>query len=352
MKIATILDEFSEACFVHEFDRVRLTQKDYVEKLKDKDIKFLLVESAWRGSGKTWCLASSYMRKNPGTYDNLVKLLRICKKKKIPTVFWNKEDPAHYSGFLQAAQLFDYIFTTDFKSKDSYAKDLKHNRIYTLPFAAQPKIHWPYPLGTRLHKPCFAGTYWSRQHKKRASDMNHILQPALPYGIDIFDRNVMTGCGEKWPGIYRSHISGGMPYAKLVEKYRRYRVFMNVNCIVNSLTMFSRRVFEILACGTPIISSYALGITQLLPSVCTSLSEDDTTNFLDLLLNNDSFWSETAIKGIREVYSQHTYAHRAAYICKVLGIPFDRENRLTVYKNISEMQPFDYAVAQNLIKDL
>jgi len=351
MKVATILDEFSEACFAHEFDVLPLKQVDYVQKLNEKDIKFLLVESAWRGSGKSWCIASSYMRKHQETLDNLKRVVSICRRKKIPTVFWNKEDPAHYTGFIQAAKLFSYVFTTDFGSKSNYLKDLSHKHIFTLPFAAQPKLHWPNGLTGRAATPCFAGTYWSMQHKKRALDMDHILKPALPYNIAIFDRNFITGCGEKWPGVYRKNIKCGMAYSKLVNEYRKHRVFMNVNCITDSLTMFSRRVFEILACGTPIISSYSKGIGALLPSVCLSTSDFDTVNFLDVLLKNDAFWEDTSIKGIRDVYSQHTYTHRASYICKVLGLPFDKENRIGVYKSISEMDPFDYAVATNEIKN-
>jgi len=350
MKVATILDEFSESCFSYEFDLIRLRQEDFVEKInKNPDIAFVLIESAWRGSSKSWCLASTSFKKNPSTLKNFERLVNLCRVKKIPVVFWNKEDPAHFSGFLQAAKYADHIFTTDVDSKKKYVKPAGHHRVYTLTFAAQPKIHWPQNMDERLNRPCFAGTYWSKQHKKRAQDMNHILSPALKHGLHIYDRNVITGCGERWPIIYKNNVRGGLPYNQLVNMYRRYKVFMNVNCIVDSLTMFSRRVFELLACGTPVISSYALGIEKLLPtSVCLSKTHSTTAIFLDKILKDKDFWNVLSFKGMREVYSKHTYTHRANYLCKALGLDFDKKARLEVYREISQ----NTALTHNDIKQL
>jgi glycosyltransferase involved in cell wall biosynthesis len=351
VKVASILDEFSEKCFSHEFNLVRLRQENFVDQInKNPDIAFLLVESAWRGSNKSWCLASTSFRKSLSTLKNFESLIKMCKKKRIPCVFWNKEDPAHFSGFLQAAKYFDYIFTTDIGSKKKYVKPVGHDRIYTLPFAAQPKIHWPQDLTDRYNRPCFAGTYWSKQHVKRAQDMNHILAPALQYGLHIYDRNVMTGCGEAWPMIYRKSIKGGKPYKQLVDMYRKYRLFMNVNCITDSLTMFSRRVFELLACGTPVISAASVGIQSLLPtSVRLSSNKTTTTNFLQKILKDDAYWKDLSFKGIREVFANHTYSHRASYICNVLKLEFDRQSKLAVYKEISQNETLSHSDIKQLI---
>ena len=47
----------------------------------------------------------------------LFEILKYCKENKIPTVFWNKEDPVHYNNeyggsFSDTAKNFDYIFTS------------------------------------------------------------------------------------------------------------------------------------------------------------------------------------------------------------------------------------------------
>jgi len=352
MKIATILDEFSELCFSYEADLVPLRQDNFANKLKkNPDVAFLFVESAWRGSGKSWKLSPNVCKPGTATFNNFVRVIKLCKQRNIPCVFWNKEDPVHYKHFIQLVPYFDYIFTTDIGSKKNYIQDIGHNRVYTLPFAAQPKIHYPNGLENRTARPCFAGTYWKTLHKKRVCDMNHILLPALKHGLHIYDRNVITGSGEKWPQCYAPCMRGGLPYNRLVGMYRDYRVFMNVNCIVDSLTMFSRRVFELLACGTPVISSYALGIKTLLPEVYLSDNAQTTSKMLLHLLKSTKVWQEASVNGIRAVYEQHTYTHRFAYICKVLGIPVPEQTtkKLETYKQISEMDPFDYNLARDLI---
>jgi spore maturation protein CgeB len=346
MKIATILDEFSELCFAYEAKIVPLRQENFAQQIiQNHDISFLLVESAWRGSNKSWKLSSNVCHSRTNMFYNFEKVIALCKQRKIPCVFWNKEDPVHYKHFIHIAKYFDYIFTTDIGSKKNYIRDLRQNKVYTLPFAAQPKIHYPNGLENRTLRPCFAGTYWKNLHKKRVQDMNHILFPAIKYGLHIYDRNRVVGSGEKWPNCY-------LPYNQLVNMYRDYRVFLNVNCIVDSLTMFSRRVFELLACGTPVISSYALGIETLLPEVYISKNIRETNKLLISLLNNNEVWNIASVAGIRAVYEQHTYSHRFAYICETLGLPVPEhtKNRIENYKQISEMEPFNYENANMLIK--
>lgn len=46
--------------------------------------------------------------------------------------------------------------------------------------------------------------------------------------------------------------------------------FLNVNSVKHSESMFSRRVFEGLACGTPIISNYSKGIKTLFKRIVTA----------------------------------------------------------------------------------
>ena len=73
----------------------------------------------------------------------LVELVDWCREHGVPTVFWNKEDPVHYDDFLDTARLFDHVWTTDVERLDDYRRDLGHDRVGVLPFAAQPAVHNP-----------------------------------------------------------------------------------------------------------------------------------------------------------------------------------------------------------------
>ena len=127
---------------------------------------------------------------------------------------------------------------------------------------AQPALHYPAGLADRTSKACFAGTWYGDRHQARGNDMQWLLKAALPLGVDIFDRNFNTD-NFNFPEEYHPYIKGGLPYEALCNEYRRYRLFLNVNSVTDSPTMFSRRVFELLACGTPIVSAYAQGIEDL-----------------------------------------------------------------------------------------
>src|SRR5690606_2893050 len=98
------------------------------------------------------------------------------------------------------------------------------------------------------------------RHSHRQDAAAVILRPALDFDLHIFDR--MANAADpnyQWPRAFRSALRGNLPYAQMLSAYKRYKVFLNVNSVTNSPTMFARRVFELLACGTPVISSYSDG---------------------------------------------------------------------------------------------
>jgi hypothetical protein len=85
--------------------------------------------------------------------------------------------------------------------------------------------------------------------------------------------------------------------------------------------MFSRRVFEGLACGTPVISTYAEGIEAIFGDlVYISENEEEIDQAFNSLLNSESEYRQKAVHGIREVLSHHTYAHRLMFIAEKVGL--------------------------------
>ncbi|NGY93841.1 glycosyltransferase family 1 protein [Bacillus megaterium] len=54
---------------------------------------------------------------------------------------------------------------------------------------------------------------------------------------------------------------------KLIQHIKGYKVMLNVNSVKYSQLCFSRRVFEGLACGTPIISSYSEGVKRMFKDI-------------------------------------------------------------------------------------
>lgn len=328
IKVASILDTFSYECFKYECLLEQLRPESWREQMTAFKPHFLFVESAWRGVDDKW-------RNILTDRDNLSKmelldLIAYCKKNDIVTVFWGKEDPANYVHFIYTAKLFNFIFTTDEDCLTRYVKDVRHRQVHALPFAAQPAIHNPVNSDYMMKENvAFAGTWYVAKHLERQEDMHMLLKPAKEFGLHIFDRmHTFNGNQNyKFPGQYQSHIIGELSYGDMLKAYKLYKIFLNVNSVKNSPTMFSRRIFELLASGANIISSYSKGIKKMFGnSVQLIFSESETRLNLSTILDNPEYSQRLSLLGIREIHTKHLYKHRFNNILQKTGISLIRKN--------------------------
>jgi hypothetical protein len=329
LHVAAILDTFSASCFAPECRLTRFRPDNWRETLEARPPHLLLVESAWQGNDGAWQYqVGSYSYPDSVGLPHLTAVVEWCRARDIPTVFWNKEDPVHFDKFKEAAQLFDVVLTTDADRIDAYRAlpGLRAEVIDALPFAAQPAIHNPVLAPPeREAVPVFAGTYYKNRHPERREQLEMLLDAALPLGLRIFDR--MDGKESDsvgYPARFVDHISGGLPYDEMVEAYKRFRVFLNTNSVTESPTMFSRRVFELLASGTPVVSTPSLGMEEMLGDVIDVVSDPaDAHDAIQALLTDDEHWHRRSRAGIRKVMDEHTYRHRLATVARLAGSTFD-----------------------------
>jgi hypothetical protein len=159
-----------------------------------------------------------------------------------------------------------------------------------------------------------------------------LLRTAKAYNLEIFDRNYNPDKSIRsdfeFPEEFDAHVIGSLPYHELVKKYKEYKVFLNVNSIIDSKTMFSRRVFELLACGTPVISTPALGIEETFGKdlVWTVNNEKEAEEALNTLIHDEKEWRRRSLGGIRTVFDHHLYTHRVETIDHTL---FGTNNHLS-----------------------
>ena len=320
--VAAILDTFTEYCLRYEADLVLLTPKQWKRQLERAQPTFLLVESAWSGNNGEWrYLLTNYKSRDVNPLRDLVS---YCREHKLTTVFWNKEDPPNFDVFIDAAKEFDFVFTTDVDSISKYKEICEHDRVYLMAFACQPRLHnpcreksWPrYPV-------CFAGS-WMEKYSERRRSLDDLLEPALAFGLHIFDRNFkVTGYDSRYrfPDRYQSAIKGSLDYEHMLTAYRCYDVMMNVNTVTDSPTMFSRRVFESLACGTPVISTDSVGLEATLGGyVRITRNSQDTTSHLNELLADEERRMREGHLGYRYVHTHHTYRHRMKEMFLEVGV--------------------------------
>ncbi|MGL5329033.1 MAG: glycosyltransferase [Peptostreptococcaceae bacterium] len=329
LKIATILDEISYECFKYDCKLLRVSKENFKNEISEFKPDFLFVESAWDGNQENWKGIIV------NTKEEIKELVKYCKSNNIITVFWCKEDSPKYYDFINTAKLFDYVFTTDENCIPLYKKDLSNNNIYPLMFGIQPKIHNPIKLPKKeiLNRVCFAGIYYSDRFKERKESFDMFATESLKYGLDIYDRfsYVKEDNRYKYPEKFKDSIKSYVKYWDLIKLYKKYDVVINLNTVTDSETMFSRRIFDCLACGTPIITNYSKGVEKYFSDVVgICKTEEETRTFLDKILNNEIYKDKLKVNGINKVIKENKYSDRLKYICDIIGINLKYENEKKV----------------------
>jgi len=317
LRVATIVDEFTQACLEPEITQLAIDARAWRVQLPAFRPQLLFVESAWRGVRDSWKQRiASYPDRHDDTLETIV---RWCRRRDIPTVFWNKEDPVHFDRFVHAARRFDHVFTTEVACIDAYRRrGLAADRVHPLLFAAQPALHHP-GTGVREDVVCFAGSYGEAELAARRADLEILLDAAAAFDLRILDRQ--RTATNAFPARFQRFVRPGVGYRELAELQRRYKVFLNVNAIRDSRTMFSRRVFELLASGAAVVSSPNDGVRELFGDV-VAIADDraSTTAAIRRFLEDDAHREATAARGIERVAAAHTYEHRIGEVCATIGL--------------------------------
>lgn len=327
LRVASILDEMSAACFAPECELVPLTLDRWAEQLDADPPHLLLVESAWQGNGGEWQYRiAQYPRKDLVGLPALRGLVDSCRERGVPTVFWNKEDPVHFDRFVEAASLFDHVFTTDARCVERYSAlpGRRERTVTPLPFAAQPRIHNPVTVvPERGSSPCFAGAWYRDRHEERRRALEALLDAARPYGLVIYDRRF--GADDDafgFPDRFAPHVLGRLPYERVLDVYKSHRVFLNANSVADSPTMCSRRVFELAACDTAILSTPGAAMSVLLGEgvVGEAADEQAAGDELERLLGDEDERRRRTRAARRAVFAAHTYRDRLVTIADVAGL--------------------------------
>lgn len=321
LKIALIADELTEPCLSYECKVVNVTPSNYKLIIKYWKPDLLLVESAWNGYKRKW---RRKIISNPQSEcKKLSEVVHYAQTHKVPTVFWNKEDGVHFNDFIDKALLFDHIFTTDSDMIPEYKKRLTNQSttVNLLMFAVQPKIHNPYNPPPRINQFCFVGSYTKDRHPDRLHFQNLLFSSAQDFGLVIYDRNsYIPSDNYRLPSHIRATINSRIPHAKTGSIFKKYQGYINVNTVTDSPTMFSRRLIEIMACGSPIISSPARAINEHFTEfVHVVHNEGEAKNAFQKLSEPYSHNTKELLRnGAEFVLQHHTYSHRLQQILEVI----------------------------------
>lgn len=314
LRVACIMDEFTAMSFGPECRLLHLRPTGWEAMLERFRPDLLFVESAWRGQDEAW------VRKIGHGAPELRGILDWCRARRVPTAFWNKEDPVHFATFRNTADLFDVVFTTDVDCVHRYKHVLGHDRVFVLPFACQPESHNPLEKYERKDALCFAGAYYARYPERQRDFLGIINELQAHWPVEIFDRNYGdTNPDYQFPEAYQHLVVGKLPFDQIDRAYKGYQYAINLNSIKYSQSMFARRVFEVVACNTVTVSNYSRGIRLLLGDLV--ITTDDPRRQLDRIREisaSPASLRKFKLRGLRKVLTEHTYADRLHYIASVV----------------------------------
>lgn len=352
IRVATILDGFSETAWGHEFPILPVTPDQWREQLLETPVDLLLVESAWAGNGGVW---RYHLTGSKAPSEPLRSLVAHCRDQQVPTVFWNKEDPPHFADFLETARLFDVVLTSDSRLVEKYRDLLGHDRVFPLSFAAQPAVHNPIRPQHGFHERdvAFAGMYFAHKFPERREQMQLLLQaaldasPRMKRGLEIFSRFVGDDDRYQFPAPFSDRVVGGLDYDKMLTAYKAFKVFLNVNSVTDSPSMCARRVFEITASGTPVITTESAAIPQFFSpdQVPVVTTRENAQHTIRALVRSPELNMRTAHLGQREIWRHHTYAHRMVQVLEAAGLVADADRR--TYRSRLELPSVSALVSTN-----
>ncbi|USQ79879.1 glycosyltransferase [Ornithinimicrobium faecis] len=326
LRVGVIMDTFSARAWGYEFEVLELTSDGWQEQLAAQPIDLLFVESAWAGSSGSW---RYQLTGSKAPTESLQALVGHCREQQIPSVFWNKEDPPHFDDFLDTARLFDQVFTTDENLLKRYREELGHDRVEVLGFAAQPVLHHPirHKEVYQARDIAFGGSYWSHKFPERQAQMDLLLGAAVEVAarrdqrFDIYSR-FDNDPKYRFPEHFDGYVRGSLDYDQMLTAYRLHKVMLNVNSVVDSPTMMARRVFEILASGTPVVSTRSPAVEHWFPGGEVAIVDDADEAALTLraLLGSPELRDRMVHRAQRRIWREHTFSARAGQVLGAVGL--------------------------------
>ncbi len=329
LKIATITDPMTTLSLAQECRIKILSPHNYKDIIQSWKPDCIFVESAFSGVQGEW----QYLLAKQPKYikqisDNTIKhLLQLAKDKKIPTVFWNKDDGPYFDAFIDIAILFDYVFTADEVFLPRYKTKLPNTcHVDVLAMAYQPRFHNFTGFTIKSFEACFLGSFYKRILPHRQNIFRLIFdacaQSHMP--LNIYDRHkkhLFHSSHFSFPEHTCMTVHDPVPYTQTQDIYKKYIVSFNINSVTNSQTMISRRLLEILACGGIMITNSSPAVENNFSNYCYIIqNQEQVQELLSRLRHGPSKEdTERAKAGALYVLHNHTWQCRLEQLAHTIG---------------------------------
>lgn len=330
LKVALVADHFTEVCLGAECRIRNVTPTNYQEVFREWKPDLLFVESVFHGENGAWRyeLAKQPRWMRLTKPKAIYQTVDFARSLGIPTVFWNKDDGAFFEHFIDVAQHFDHVFTTDRNCLPRYRQRVPAaTTVNTLMMPYQPLFHTFTGFEFAVNEGCFTGSYYRKILDGRRAYLDQVFHTAGRTGVlvNVFDRNHdrLSRHFEfrfpKGPGL---KVHPRVSHRETARLYKTHALSINVNSVTDSETMCSRRLLEILACGGIMMTNPSPCVDQYFRDYChvVSTREEMHELFGRMRFGPNADDRERAAAGARYVRAEHTWTHRLGEVCAVVGI--------------------------------
>ena len=132
---------------------------------------------------------------------------------------------------------------------------------------------------------------------------------AKSQNLRIYDRQaLLTDSPYAIPEELRPFVNGGLSYDEMLEAYRRFAVFLNVNSVQDSPTMFSRRVVEALSSGAAMVSGPGQGMDRVFHGLVPIARSETEAEEIIRRLRDDPAFRLSIVAASRRTIQRGLYA--------------------------------------------
>ena len=166
--------------------------------------------------------------------------------------------------------------------------------------------------------------YFAHKYPERREQLQLLLDGAIAgsekvkHGLEIFSRQLGGNPDYQFPEPYDEHVVGSLTYDQMLTAYKAYRVFLNVNSVVNSPSMCARRIFEITASGTPVVTTDSPALPRFFPDgeISSVSTSEQAADVIKALIRSPELNDRSVHLAQRRIWAEHTYAHRAEEVVR------------------------------------
>lgn len=317
LKIALIAGSRLYKALRYEADIYLLTPGNWKKVFDYQRPDMVLVESVTESVTGHWSYAQFA---KSGTNDLFSELISHCKKRRIPTVYWNTQDVAYLKHFQEIAGLFDHVYCSDLLTLTATGDKHKY-----LPPAVQPAVYNPF-LHTDYSKSYDIPVLFDGiSDICRMNNSNKLLlNNVKKYGLKIIDsHSVILNTKMADVGEFAADVLGCTTFTSRILALKYTRQFLMLGDSLKTRHAQEWDAIEIAACRIPIIFSGQLPNDQDKKHVIECRSHEAVLEQLYSFKNDDRYRERAGHLAWRFAVEKNTFSHRLRVIADDIGIKHD-----------------------------